>query len=86
LGQPKTVPIEAAQVVLEMLVSRNGDTASVARMYGERFEVDPNSAARLMRRIQLREQPTLNEDTLDRLCLLAGTHVDLALRSVVAMS
>lgn len=67
-----------------MLVSLErsyGSPQAVAEAYALRFECDYKGAARVLRRIRERQQEWVNLDTLDRLCLLGGTHIELVLWS-----
>lgn len=71
------MPVTTADEVLDRCVIRYGTYAGVATAYAERFGCDAKGAEKVLRRIRQHEQPTVNVDTVDRLCILAGTHLEM---------
>ena len=84
--QPRKIQVELAAEVLDRLVRSYGSPRAVAEAYGERFMVDTKSAERVLRRIRDHRQPTVNRDTVDRLCALAGSHMDTELAGTGVLS
>lgn len=77
MGKQLKRPVAEAAGVLEVLVHRYGSYTGVAVVYSERFGCDVKGAEKVLRRIRMESQPTVNIDTLDRLCILAGVHLTL---------
>ena len=77
------LPVDLAAEVLERVTAEYGSPRAVAQAYSDRFGVDRNSAERVLRRIRDRAHPTVNRDTVDRLCVLAGSHLDYELGTSV---
>lgn len=77
MGERKQLkrPVGAAAEVLDVCVMRYGSYAAVAEAYADRFGCDVKGAEKVLRRIRQNAQPTVNVDTLDRLCVLAGWHL-----------
>lgn len=77
MGKQLKRPVNEAAAVLEVLVTRYGSYSGVALVYSERFGCDVKGAEKVLRRIRMESQPTVNITTLDRLCTLAGLHLSL---------
>ena len=69
------VSVDIADELLSSCVARYGSHSAVAAIYAERFGCDAKGAEKVLRRIRQHEQPTVNVDTVDRLCILAGQHL-----------
>lgn len=84
--RPRKIPVELASEVLDRLVAAYGSPRAVAEAYSDRFRVDLKSAERVLRRIRDHRQPTVNRDTVDRICALAGSHLDTELAGTGVLS
>lgn len=63
--------------MVELLVSRYGSLDAAAASYAERFEEKVETAEKLFKRIRVQTYSRVTITTLDRLCVLAGQHLDL---------
>lgn len=75
-GGPFT-EVARASYVVELLVVRFGTLDAAAAEYAYRYGEKQETAEKLFKRIRAHHYPRVTIGTLDRLCVLAGKHLDL---------
>jgi hypothetical protein len=76
-GNRLTEPVGRATPIVELLVARYGSVDAAAAVYAERYGEKQDTAEKLLKRIRRQTYSRVTISTLDRLCVLAGKHLDL---------